>query len=73
MKAFHTIAVPHNDIITKKLTMDVFAADLWDTFQNRGSDEYTDHKIFFKKTHMTTNLKSILNGVQNRLEMKEKK
>ena len=70
MKAFHTIAVPHNDIITKKLTMDVFAADLWDTFQNRGSDEYTDHKIFFKKTHMTTNLKSILNGVQNRLEGK---
>ena len=68
MKPFHVVAVPHNDIITKKITMDVFAADLWDTFQNTGSEEYADSETFFKKTHMTANLQSILNGVQSRLE-----
>ena len=67
MIAFHTIAVPHSDIVKKRLTMDVFAADLWDTFQGKGSEEYTDPKTFFKKTHMTSNLTSILDGVQKRL------
>ena len=70
MKAFHTIAIPHEDIIKKKLTMDVFAADLWDTFMNRGSEEYTDSKTFFKKTHMTASLQVILEGVQNKLQGK---
>lgn len=70
MKAFHTIAIPHDDILKKKLTMDVFAADLWDTFMNRGPEEYTDSKIFFKKTHMTANLQAILDGVQNKLQGK---
>lgn len=70
MKAFHTIAVPHNDILNKKLTMDVFAADLWDTFQKRGSEEYNDPKTFFRKTHITKNLQAILDSVQNRLQGK---
>ena len=68
MMAFHTIAVPHDDIVRKKLTMDVFAADLWDTFQNRGSHEYTDERTFFQKTHITNNFKQILDDVQNRLQ-----
>ena len=66
--SFHTIAVPHDDIVRKKLTMDVFAADLWDTFKNRGSHEYTDEKTFFQKTHITNNLQRILDDVQNRLQ-----
>ena len=70
MKAFHTIAIPRNDIIQKKLTMDIFAADLWDTFQNKGPEEYIDSKTFFKKTHMTANLKIILTDVQNKLQGK---
>ena len=68
MKPFHVVAVPHNDIITKKITMDVFAADLWNASQNEGPEEYADSEIFFKKTHMTVNLQSILNGVRYRLE-----
>lgn len=70
MKAFHTIAVPHDDITNKRLTMDVFAADLWDTFKNRGPEEYTDSKTFFKKTRITQNLQNILDDVQNRLNGK---
>ena len=50
MKAFHTIAIPHRDILEGRLTMDVFAADLWEVTQQRGSDEYRDAETFFKKT-----------------------
>ncbi len=68
VKAFHTVAVPHDDIMRKKLTMDVFAADLWDAFRGRGSEAYTDPATFFKKTHMTANLEKIIRGVQTRLD-----
>ncbi len=40
MKAFHTVAVPHRDILAGRLTMDVFATDLWEVSRNRGQDEY---------------------------------
>lgn len=32
-KAFHTIAIPHGDILDGRLTMHVFAADLWEVCQ----------------------------------------
>ena len=67
MKPFHTIAVPHDDIVQKRLTMDVFAADLWNTYRGRGPEEYTDPDTFFRKTHMTANMSEILGGVQRRL------
>lgn len=70
MKPFHTIAIPHDDILKKKLSMDVYAADLWDTFKDRGSEEYTDSETFFDKTHMTKNLQTILDGVQQKLQGK---
>ena len=68
MKAFHTIAVPHQDILDGKLTMDVFAADLWEVCKNRGPDEYRDAKRFFDKTYRTEGLSNLLAVVQKRLE-----
>lgn len=50
--------------------MDVFAADLWEVYKNRGSEEYTDPDTFFKKTHVTPNLEDILKGVKKRLSGK---
>ena len=38
MKSFHTIAVPHKDILEGRLTMDIFAADLWEVMKDRGPD-----------------------------------
>lgn len=70
MKPFHTIAIPHEDIVKNRLEMDVFAADLWDTYKNRGSTEYTDEKTFFKKTHITKSLQNVLDDVQNRVQGK---
>lgn len=70
MKPFHTIAIPHEDIIDGKLTMDVFAADLWEVSQGDGPDEYRDADTFFRKTFITEGLENILKIVQQRLKGK---
>jgi len=67
MKPFHTIAVPHKDILEGRLTMDVFAADLWEVCKNRGPDEYKDADTFFRKTYLTRGLENLLNIVEKRL------
>jgi hypothetical protein len=70
MKAFHTIAIPHKDILEGNLTLDVFAADLHEVSLKRGPDEYKDPEIFFQKTYLTTGLKNILTIVEKRLSGK---
>jgi hypothetical protein len=70
MKPFHTIAVPHRDILDGKLTMDIFAADLWETHLGRASEEYTDPTTFFRKTYLTQGLKNLLNVIEKRLTSK---
>ncbi|MDA8055456.1 MAG: hypothetical protein M0Z77_07395 [Thermoplasmatales archaeon] len=67
MKPFHTIATPHKDILEGRLTMDVFAADLWETYMNRAPSEYRDAELFFRKTYMTGGLKNLLDVVGKRL------
>ncbi len=67
MKPFHTIATPHRDILESRLAMDVFAADLWDVHNNRGSEEYRDAETFFAKTYMTEGLTNLLGVVEKRL------
>ena len=68
MKPFHTIAVPHRDILAGRLTMDVFAADLWETYQKRAPAEYKDAELFFKTTYLTQGLKNLLDVVEKRLK-----
>jgi predicted AAA+ superfamily ATPase len=67
MKPFHTIAVPHRDILSGKLTMEVFAADLWETYQGRAPAEYKDADTFFKKTYLTQGLKNLLSIIEKRV------
>jgi hypothetical protein len=67
VRPFHAIAVPHRDILEGHLTMDVFAADLWEVFNGRGPDEYKDEVLFFQKTYETEGLKSLLSIVERRL------
>ncbi|MDI6716325.1 MAG: DUF499 domain-containing protein [Actinomycetota bacterium] len=67
MRAFHAIAIPHNDILEGRLTMDVFAADLWEVYKGRAPEEYKDASEFFRKTYMTEGLKNILAVVEKRL------
>ena len=68
MKSFHTIAVPHKDILEGRLTMDIFAADLWEVMKNRGPDEYKDAETFFRKTYLTEGLKNLLAIIEKRIQ-----
>jgi len=68
MNPFHTIAIPHRDILEGRLTMDIFAADLWEVFKSRGPDEYKDSEQFFQKTYLTEGLQHLLSIVENRLK-----
>ena len=68
MKPFHTIAVPHDDILQGRLTLDVFAADLWEVYQGRGPEEYRDANLFFEKTYPTEGLKNLFAVVEKRLK-----
>jgi len=60
MKPFTQIAIPHEDILKGKFTMDVFAADLWQVVNGKAPIEYQDSDLFFKKTYLTKGLKNIL-------------
>ena len=67
MTAFHTIAIPHDDILQGRLTMDVFAADLWEVYKGRGMEEYRRPELFFQKTYATAGLQTLLDVVAKRL------
>jgi len=68
MKPFPTVAMPHQDIMEDKLTMDVFAANLWEVFKGRAPEEYNDPETFFKKTYETQGLQNIIKITQKRLK-----
>ena len=70
MKPFHTIAVPHKDILDGRLTMNVFAADLWEVHNKRGPEEYSDPALFFKKTFITKGLDNLMQSVEKRVKGK---
>ena len=67
MKAFHTIAIPHKDILEGRLTLDVYAADLHQVSMKSGPDEYRDSKKFFQKTYLTNGLNNLLSIVEKRI------
>jgi hypothetical protein len=70
MSAFHTIAIPHEDILKHRLTMEVFAADLGEVSRGRGPHEYRDAELFFDKTYLTDGLSSLLDVVKRRVTAK---
>jgi predicted AAA+ superfamily ATPase len=53
MKAFTQIAIPHSDILQGKLTMDIFAADIWQVLSGKAPADYLDMDLFFNKTYLT--------------------
>lgn len=68
MVSFHEKAVPHKDIYEGKQASEIYAAKLWDVFNDEGPDEYSDSKTFFQRTYPTKNLDKILNSVKARLK-----
>ncbi|NQE46165.1 hypothetical protein C5S31_09110 [ANME-1 cluster archaeon GoMg2] len=68
MKPFSTIAIPHRDILEGRLTMDVFAANLWEVYKGRAHEDYRDSNIFFRKTYFTEGLNNLLDIAEQRLK-----
>jgi len=70
MRPFITIATPHEDILKDKLTMDIFAADLWQVYKGEAPAEYQDPTEFFKKTYLTKGIARLIDIVKQSLEGK---
>ena len=68
MKPFTQIAIPHEDILEGRLTMDVFAADLWQVVNGKAPLDYQDADLFFRKTYLTKGLRNIIEIAKARLE-----
>lgn len=68
MKPFHLVAIPHKDILEGRLTMDVFAADLWEVYKGRAVEDYQNPDVFFNKTYLTAGLKNLLKIAATRLK-----
>ncbi|TDA37066.1 MAG: AAA family ATPase [Thermoproteota archaeon] len=68
MKSFAQVAIPHEDVAKGRLTIDVFAADLWQVACGKAPLDYQDPDLFFRKTYMTRNLRNILEIAKARLE-----
>lgn len=68
MKPFHLVAIPHKDILEGRLTMDVFAADLWKVFKGEAVDDYNNPDSFFQKTYQTFGLRNLLKITGKRLK-----
>ncbi|MEM1673204.1 MAG: DUF499 domain-containing protein [Archaeoglobaceae archaeon] len=67
MKPFTQIVRPHDDILEGRLTMDVFAADIWQVAFGNAPPEYRNPELFFRKTYLTKGLKNLIEVAKNRL------
>ncbi len=67
MNPFHTIAIPHPDILAHRLSLDTFAADLWDVYQGRSAKAYATADTFFQQTYMTETLTQLFAILESRL------
>lgn len=68
MRPFSSVAVPHKDILEGKLTMDVFAADLWQVYKGTAPEEYQNPNVFFRKTYLTSGLSNLISIAKKRFE-----
>jgi len=70
MRPFITIAHPHEDVLKNQLTMDIFAADLWQVHKGEAPAEYQECNEFFRKTYLTKGIAYLIEVVKKRLEGK---
>jgi predicted AAA+ superfamily ATPase len=54
------VVTPHPDVSSGRYQQAEFAADLWQVYQNEGSDEYKHPTEFFRRTFLTEGLKQLL-------------
>jgi len=64
------VVTPHQDVASGRYQQAEFAADLWQVRLGQGTDEYRDPVEFFRRTHLTVSLRSLLVGAIQRLSGK---
>ncbi|MBE9136925.1 DUF499 domain-containing protein [Nodosilinea sp. LEGE 07088] len=67
LKPWREIATPHPDVASGQYQQAEFAADLWEVYCDRGSDEYRDPTEFYKRTFLTEGLRQLLSNALLRL------
>lgn len=67
LKPWREIATPHPDVASGQYQQAEFAADLWEVYCDRGSDEYRDPTEFYKRTFITEGLQQLLKNTLLRL------
>ncbi|HDS29193.1 MAG TPA: ATP-binding protein, partial [Candidatus Acetothermia bacterium] len=63
LKPWYAIATPHEDIREGRLAEAVFAANIWAVVQETAPEVYLDPEEFYRKTHLTTGLSTVLHRV----------
>ena len=67
LKSWREVVTPHSDVVKGTYQQAEFAADLWQVYQNEGSEEYQNPTEFFRRTFITEGLKGLLTGALVRL------
>jgi predicted AAA+ superfamily ATPase len=70
LKSWREIITPHPDVASGRYQQAEFAADLWQVYLHKGSDEYKDPTEFFRRTFLTEGLKQLLANALVRLNGK---
>ena len=60
LKPWREVVTPHPDVSSGRYQQAEFAADLWQVYQNEGSDEYKNPTEFFRRTFITAGLRQLL-------------
>jgi hypothetical protein len=67
LRPWYGCAMPHEDIRERRLDEAVFAANVWAVAQGTAPEVYLNPEEFFRKTHMTVGLQTILKRVSSAL------
>jgi len=67
LKPWREVVTPHPDVASGRYQLAEFAADLWEVYQGRGSEEYRDPQEFYRRTFLTIGLKDLLVRAVRRL------
>jgi predicted AAA+ superfamily ATPase len=70
LKPWREVVTPHADVASGRYQQAEFAADLWQVYQGRGTDEYKKPAEFFRRTFLTESLKQLLVRAVERLSGK---
>lgn len=67
LRPWREIVTPHPDVASGRYQQAEFAADLWQVYLGKGSDEYQDPIEFYRRTFITEGLQKLLSNALLRM------